>query len=426
MADAGDDLSVGESGAGRTPGAVPEQAASALRLLAFAPLPYLSDGKPAFHGGGTVFYADLLAGLARRGNRVAVIADAPPARPGERRAGLDIGAPRLDVDWFAYEHHSSVRQPTSAARGALRARVADLVERGLRDTRPDVVVVGREVVLPYVAQACRRRGVATLLVAHGPAIGELDAGRYPPELHQELVAALRDVDHIVAVAAHVAAALARLGATRVETIRNVADPERFRPLAKDESLRRALDLAADATVVAHVSVLRPWKRVADLVDAAELVLRAEPRCVVLIVGDGPCRGELEERVRRRGLTAAFRFTGEIAHADVPRHLALADVVVQPSEREGAPLVYREAQACGRALLASDISAAREAIAPGRTGLLFRTGDVADLAACLLELVRDDGLRRRLGAAARAAAEHDTVERWLASYEGALRRAAACA
>jgi glycosyltransferase involved in cell wall biosynthesis len=262
-----------------------------------------------------------------------------------------------------------------------------------------------------------------MLISHGPAVGELDGGRYPAELHAELAAALRAVDHVVAVADHVATSLARLGAVSVETIRNVADPRLFRPTAKDARLMRALDLPPDAIVVGHVSVLRPWKRVADLVDSAALVLRSEPRCVYLIVGDGPCRAELEEHVRRHGLAAAFRFTGEIAHADVPRHLALADVVVQPSEREGAPLVYREAQACGRALLASNIAAAREAIEPGRTGFLFPKGDVAALAACTLELLRDADLRARIGAAARARVARDGTDAWLARYEAALLRAA---
>ena len=52
----------------------------------------------------------------------------------------------------------------------------------------------------------------------------------------------------------------------------------------------------------------------------------------------------------------------------------------PSESEAFPLVYLETQACGRLLLASDIPAGREVVVPGDNGLLFRTGDVADLTA----------------------------------------------
>jgi len=419
-------VSAGVEATGRSAGAAIGRSAgpAPLRVLALAPLPFRSNGAPAFHGGGTVFYTELLSGLARRGHRVSVIAEAPPALRGERREGTRFDEARLEVDWFAYEHHSSVRQPSPEIRAALRLRLAGLVKARLSAWLPDVVLVGRETVLPYVASSCRERGVATLVVAHGPAVAELDAGGYPPDLHECLKSELCEADRIVAVADHVATALGRLGATRVETIHNVADSERFRPRPKDERLMRALGLPPGAIVLGHVSVLRPWKRVGDLVDSAEIVLRSAPNAVYVIVGDGPCRAELEEHVRRRGLAGAFRFTGEIAHAEVPSHLALADVVIQPSEREGSPLVYREVQACGRALLASDIPAAHEAIVPGRTGLLFPMGDAGALAAHSLDLVRDPGLRRRLGTAAREAASRHPIEGWLGRYEHALRRACA--
>lgn len=393
-----------------------------LRVLALAPLPYESEGRPAFHGGGTVFYASLLSGLARRGHSISVIADAPPARPGERRSGIASPEARLQIHWFAYDHYSSVRQPSLETRRVLRARVGVLLEKHLRESPADLVLIGREVVLPYAVDVCRQRGVATAAIAHGPAVGELDVGGYPRDLREDLIHSLCAVDRVVAVAGHVAAALRRLGVERIDTIPNMIDPQQFRPRATDEARMRALGIPSDALVVAHVSVLRPWKRAADVVESAEIVLRSETRCVYLVVGDGPCRAELEEQVRRRGLERAFRFTGEVRHADVPALLASSDVVVQPSEREGAPLVYREAQACGCALVASDIPAAREAIVHRRTGLLFPVGDVAKLASTTLEVVCDAGLRRRLGDAAREEASRHSIDAWLEDYERALRRA----
>jgi phosphatidylinositol alpha-1,6-mannosyltransferase len=115
----------------------------------------------------------------------------------------------------------------------------------------------------------------------------------------------------------------------------------------------------------------------------------------------------------------FRFTAHVAHAEMPAHLALADVVLLPSDTEGFPLVYCEAQACGRALLASDIPAAREAIRDGETGLLFRTGDVGDLRARTIALARDPKLRARLGRRAREVAEERTPARWAGAYARVL-------
>jgi glycosyltransferase involved in cell wall biosynthesis len=395
-----------------------------LRILALAPLPYLSGGRPAFHGGGTVFHAGLLPRLARLGHTVRVLADAPAARQGESRAGLAWEVPGLSVEWFAYEHRSSQLPPTSAYRRETRSRLRALVERECGRARPDVVLVGRDSVLPHVLDACCEHALPTLVVAHGPLVAALEADSYPGELHREIVAVLRRVDRVVAVGEHVATSVRRFGVTRVETIRNVVDAARFRPMPGDPELRAELGIGAMQVVVGHVSVLRPWKRPFDIVDSAARVIAEEPGCVYLVVGDGPCRSAMQERVRSAGLDASFRFTGEVAHDDVPRHLALMDVVLQPSEREGLSLVYRETQACGRALLASDIPSAREVIESGKTGLLVRTGDAGELAESTLRLVRDPALRRRLGEAARTAAQREDTGPWAAAYVAALRRAIA--
>ena len=60
---------------------------------------------------------------------------------------------------------------------------------------------------------------------------------------------------------------------------------------------------------------------------------------------------------------------------MPALLNAADVMVHTSEREGAPLTYREAQGCELPVVATDIPAAREAIEDGRTGVLYPVGDV---------------------------------------------------
>jgi glycosyltransferase involved in cell wall biosynthesis len=393
-----------------------------LRVLALAPLPFLSDGRPTFHGGGTVFYAQLVRALAARGHGIEIHAEAPP-QAGSLRTPLVRDAAGLRVHPFAYEHHSSHGDLDAASLARTRARLEEIVVGALARGRPDVVLVGRDIVLPLVLETCERHDLPVLLVSHGPAVAGLVAGRYPPEVASALRRAIARADLVVAVAEHVARDLRRLGAARVVTIPNAVDTERFRPAAKDEALLRTLGVQEDAPVVLHLSLLRPWKRAHEVVDSAVSVIRARPGVVYLVVGDGPCRAEIEERVRTRGLAARFRFVGEVVHDDVPRLLALADVVVHPSEREGFPLVYREAQACGRALLASDIPPAREAIEDGRTGLLFPVGDVERLAAETLRVLADPPLRARLGAAARAAAERSGIEPWTTAYEDALRAAA---
>jgi glycosyltransferase involved in cell wall biosynthesis len=174
-------------------------------------------------------------------------------------------------------------------------------------------------------------------------------------------------------------------------------------------------------VVGHLSTLKQGKRPFDIISSAEIVLRVHPNIVYLIVGDGPCRNEMEELSRRKGIAANVRYVGEIDHQQVPQYLNLADIVLLPSEREGFPLVYRETQACGRVLLVSDIPAAKEAIVDRETGLLFRLGAIQDLAAKTLILARDPLLRQQIGRKARIAALAQTPEQWVQAYVEVLQQ-----
>lgn len=394
-----------------------------LALAACVPLPFLRGGRLAAQTGVTVFYAELLPRLAALGHRVTAWAEAPPA-PGATARGLPWHQPGLAVHWFAVDYWPGRRPLDDDYDARVGAAVRRHLSAGCAAARPDLVLIGREILAPAVVDACAPLGLRTVLVAHGVATAALQRPDYPPAAAERLVGALRRVDQIVAVARHLEDALAALGATRVTTIGNVADPERFAPAAADPGLRAALAIDGAAPVVGHVSNLTDHKRAADLVAAAPLVLRAVPDAVFLIVGDGSERAALAAQARRLGVAARVRFAGEVDHARVPAHLNLCDLVAMPSERETLSLVYRETQACGRVLLASDVPAAREAVVDDVTGVLFRRGDVAELAARIIALLRDPERRRRIGAAARAAALAERPDDWIHRYDAVLQRAAA--
>src|SRR5262249_40690772 len=151
------------------------------------------------------------------------------------------------------------------------------------------------------------------------------------------------------------------------------------------SLLRDLDVPTDAIVVAHASNLKPIKRPLDLVHSAIEATRGDRRLTYLIVGDGPLRRAMEGACRHAGVPHRLRFVGWIAYAKMPGYLNLADLVVMPSEYEGLARAYVEAQACGRALVASEIAAAREVVVDSETGVLFPVGDVAKLTETTLRL-----------------------------------------
>ena len=115
----------------------------------------------------------------------------------------------------------------------------------------------------------------------------------------------------------------------------------------------------------------------------------------------------------------FRFVGWVDHAEIPGYLNLADIVVMPSEWEALARLYVETQACGRALVASDIRAAREVIVDGETGVLFRMGDVADLTEKILALAGAPERRAALGRQARARIRPHSLDGAVDTYERVL-------
>ena len=146
------------------------------------------------------------------------------------------------------------------------------------------------------------------------------------------------------------------------------------------------------------------KGLGDLLEAMARVRAAVPAAKLLVVGDGPLRGELEEHARRLALDAEF--AGWLAPEDVARRLREVRVLCVPSRRaangdaEGLPTVIPEAAAQGLPVVGTRHSGIPEGIAEDRSGLLADEGDAEGLARQLTAVLTDDALWRQLSAGAR--------------------------
>jgi glycosyltransferase involved in cell wall biosynthesis len=227
------------------------------------------------------------------------------------------------------------------------------------------------------------------------------------------------VDLIVTVASYLADGLRRLGFSHVVTIPNAIDVEQFVPRPRDAALAQDLGLRREDVVVVHASNLTPLKRPLDIVASAEDALRSHPDLMYVVVGDGALRAPMEAACAAAGITPRFRFTGWVDYERMPAYINLADIVIMASEGEGLARVYLEAQSCARLLLTSDIPAAREAITDGETGILFRRGDVQDLAAKTLHAAGHPELRAAIGWNARQQATRHSLPRTVDAYAAVL-------
>jgi glycosyltransferase involved in cell wall biosynthesis len=188
------------------------------------------------------------------------------------------------------------------------------------------------------------------------------------------------------------------------------------PSADPAAVRRSLGIDPAAPLFLYVGRLAEQKRVADLLDAADLLQHVVPAAVTVLAGDGPLRRTLEDRARAFTLLECgrVRFLGH--REDVPALLAAADALVLPSAFEGLPNVVLEAMVAGKPVVATAAPGTTEAVDDGRTGVLVPVGDVKGLCRAMRDLARDPSRRRALGEAGRSlVAERFPIDAMIDAY-----------
>ena len=140
------------------------------------------------------------------------------------------------------------------------------------------------------------------------------------------------------------------------------DLSRFEIEVNAEKVRRSLGIPPDALVIGHVGRFSEQKNHVFLVDIAREVVRMESRSFFLLVGDGPLRPAIEQKVRNYGLAKHFVFAG--LRSDVSTLMKGAmDVLLLPSLYEGLPVTLLEAQAAGLKCIISDVISIEADVVP---------------------------------------------------------------
>lgn len=163
-------------------------------------------------------------------------------------------------------------------------------------------------------------------------------------------------------------------------------------------------------VVLHVARLVEKKGTVDLLAAFARVRRVVTQCELWIVGEGPLESTLRAQADHLGLTAAVRFFGARPHAETLSLMhqawvfALPSVTARNGDAEGMGMVLLEAAASGVPAVATRHGGIPEAVADGESGLLCSEHDVGALSDSMIQLLRNDVLRRQIGHAARLRVE----------------------
>src|SRR5205809_3852538 len=317
---------------------------------------------------------DLAIGLARRGHPVTV-------------------APAPNPRWAGRLRAAGISHVEIPMRRAWDVRAAWRIARLIRARDIQVVHAhkGRARTLTLLAGLM---GARTLLVLNrGVSFGLSWTNR--------LGYTSRRVHAIVAVCESIKRDLVAAGvpADKIAVIYSGTDVERFHPGIDGGAIRRELGITPQQFVVTQIGV-RSWRGWRDVLDA---MARVAPRLAdarLLFVGAPPPRiAELSDQARERGLGGRVLVIGH--REDVPQILAASDVVVDASYA-GAGLTgsIREALACERPVVATDLAGMPELVVDGETGLLVPPRDPAALAGAILRLAGDPTLAQAIARAGR--------------------------
>jgi glycosyltransferase involved in cell wall biosynthesis len=208
---------------------------------------------------------------------------------------------------------------------------------------------------------------------------------------------LRGASRIVTVSLPFRDELIRHGALAgsIDIVHNGVDPDWGAPARQRQrpaDLRAKLGIAPDRKVVLIVGRLSREKDHRTLLDAVHR-LRPPLNPHLLIVGDGPERGPLEERIHAGGMTSSVTLTGQTPSAEA--FYGIADVAVLSSLSEGSPNALLEAMAARLPVVATKVGGIPEIVTDGESALLVAPRDPCAMSKAIAALLSDVALARRL-------------------------------
>jgi glycosyltransferase involved in cell wall biosynthesis len=367
--------------------------------------------RTASKDGQAVHIEELVAALRESGHEVRVVG------PAGSDAGDSMG------DDAAWVHKLKAMLP-KAAYEILELGYTLIAYRRLavaaREFRPDFIYERYNLFLLAGAMLRRKLRIPLLLEVNSPLAEE--RGRFgglglPGLARWAENRAWRDADFVLPVTRVLARHVAAVGVPedRIVVIPNGINRAHFAAAPTPEIAKRNLDLSG-ALVLGFTGFIRDWHGV-DRVIRWMASADAPTNAVLMVVGDGPVRADLERMAKELMLQNRVRFTGVINRDRVPEHVAAFDIALQPAVVPYAsPLKLFEYLALGKPVIAPRQPNIEEVLADGDNALLFEASEPDAFEHTLTRLCADVTLRGRLASSAAA-----TIDRLDLTWLGNAKR-----
>jgi N-acetyl-alpha-D-glucosaminyl L-malate synthase BshA len=363
-------------------------------------------------GGSGIVATELGLHLARQGHEIHYISNAIPIR----LSGFEPNVQFHQVELSSYPPFPST--PYSLALATKMTEIA-------RSRKLDILHV--HYAIPHAASAFLAKQMlaplplATVTTLHGTDITLV--GR-EPSFFELTRFCIEQSDRVTAVSDWLRRETIEIFQVRkpIQVIPNFVDTENFRPrpdLQAENPLRRRGE-----KLVLHASNFRPVKNVPRVLEIFAAA-RAKVDARLIMVGDGPERGPAERQAAELGIQDDVLFLG--GQEMMEELIAMADVLLLPSEYESFGLVALEAMSCAVPVVVARRGGLVEVVEHGVTGFLDDPHDVAAMAGHLIRVLDDAALAARLGAKARQVVSErwcirNVIHQYVALYADAIDRA----
>ncbi len=212
-----------------------------------------------------------------------------------------------------------------------------------------------------------------------------------------LIALHLQVDAVVALTKEMQIEAEKIGfpKAKVHVIGNGVDSELFHPVTFDEKTKLKIRLGIDKKIVLFVGRLSHEKNVEGLLNAwRSAKANLEDDWILVLIGDGPLRAEVELLAQKMGVDDATKFLGHVSSVDL--WMRASEIYVSTSLYEGLSNSMLEAMAVGLPVVTTRVSGVSEIIEESFAGFAVSVGDMDGIAACITTLAKDGALSQKFG------------------------------
>jgi len=181
---------------------------------------------------------------------------------------------------------------------------------------------------------------------------------------------------------------------KYKIIHNFIELEKYDTGSASQQVKKELNIAKDVPIIGTIMRLVQQKNPLDIIKIAGKVKMNYPNIKFVVIGDGPLLPGLNNLIQKKGLNHNITLTG--IKRNIPELLKTMDIFILSSLWEGLPLVFLQAMASGKPIIAYNVGGTGEAVNNEESGYLVKPGDTDTMAKRIDELIKDKARRIEMG------------------------------